>query len=348
MSTLLPYKKTYLTSTQLCQKLQDQGLQFDNLDVAKKVLERCSYYRFKAYLFPFKNIANKQYRQGSRFEQGHELYQFDAKLRTFLFSVIEKIEIGVRSALDQWITQQEGNPFWYLDSSLFLNNGKQQRTVSTVHQNFSSSKEEYAIHYRNKYYNEYCPFHRGLPPAWVALELMTFGNVLALMQSFSLESIQKLKLNRFTKRILKIDKFMTLCNWMDSIRQVRNVCGHHGRLFNRNLASPKSIKQILDGSIQLVLTKPNENHEQIEQLNRIYAHICAIQKIYTELGHDEKFGYTLVELFEEYPTAKLFLDSMGFPKEWEKEKLLFNQDNNKGCKIANLLSNVKDAICSSK
>ncbi|WP_080557625.1 Abi family protein [Shewanella baltica] len=186
-----------------------------------------------------------------------------------------------------------------------------------------SSKEEYAIHYRKKYYNSYCPFYRDLPPGWVALELMTFGNILSLMQNFNTDSIQALKLNRFAKK-LRIDNYTSLHNWMACIRHVRNACGHHNRLFNRNLTSPNGIKRSLKHDIQLVLTKPVEGRQQTEQLNRLYTNICAIQKIFTGLGHNEKIGPFMAHLFNRYPTAKLFRESMGFPEKWHEEPLLFN------------------------
>lgn len=116
---LVPYKKPYLSSSQLCKKLIDQGLIIDDEDFAEKVLNRCSYYRFKAYLSPFKDKGTKKFSEHTTFHNGYELYMFDSELRSYIFDIIEKVEIGVRSALDQWITKQTDNPFWYLDASLF-------------------------------------------------------------------------------------------------------------------------------------------------------------------------------------------------------------------------------------
>lgn len=319
----IPYRKSYLSSDELCTKLENQGLLIMNVDQAKQKLERCSYYRFKAYLYPFKDSKNQCYKRDASFEQAVELYQFDSALRCYLFSIIEKVEIGVRSALDLWISQETGNLFWYLDSSLFNDNGAHIKTVASLRSMFIESKEEYSQHYRSKYYNEFCPFYRDLPPAWVALELMTFGNVLTVMKSFNQEAKQSLKLNRFVKRKLNIDKYESLCNWMEAIRQVRNVCGHHNRLFNRNFSSPSGIKRRLDSSIELVKTRSIYGRSEAEQLNRLYTCIVAIQIIHSGLGYHEKLGETISRLFDSYPTAKLFTQSMGFPAEWHNESLLF-------------------------
>ncbi|HIF9388408.1 TPA: hypothetical protein ACX6R5_000256 [Photobacterium damselae] len=64
MTDLVPYRKPYLTSEQLCTKLAEQGLKFED-EQAKKfaanILSRCSYYRFKAYLSPFQDAETKMY-----------------------------------------------------------------------------------------------------------------------------------------------------------------------------------------------------------------------------------------------------------------------------------------------
>lgn len=320
----IAYQKPYLSSEEICQKLISQGLQIDNQDIAKLVFEQCSYYRFKAYLVPFKELTAKKYKPNASFDKGYDLYNFDSELRTYLFKIIEKVEIGVRSALDQWITIQTDNPFWYLDSSLFNDNGKQIQTVTQIRSMFVDSKEEFAEHYRGKYFNEFCPFYRDLPPAWVALELMTFGNVVNLMNSLNENAIQTLKLNRFSKKKLKVEKFKTVCNWMEAIRQVRNACGHHNRLFNRNLMAPTGIKRYLESSITLVRTRPAPDKREEDQMNRLYTNICAIQVLYSGLKHEDKIGVKIAAFFQDNPTSLYFLDSMGFPSRWQEEPLLFN------------------------
>ncbi|EOF5172174.1 hypothetical protein ACK1XN_004951, partial [Salmonella enterica] len=61
LSDLIPYQKPYQSSTDLCQKLQRDGLVITDVGNAWKVLERCSYYRFKAYLIPFCDETTRRY-----------------------------------------------------------------------------------------------------------------------------------------------------------------------------------------------------------------------------------------------------------------------------------------------
>lgn len=326
MTDLVPYKKTYHTSEKLINKLEERGLKFED-EQAKKlaanILSRCSYYRFKAYLSPFQDTETKMYNGDTFFSHSYELYQFDAELRSYLFNVIEKVEVGVRSSFDQWMTNQTRNPFWYLDSALFLNNGNQVKTVSRVRDMFIDSNEPFAQHYQKKYYNEFCPFYRDLPPGWVAIELMTFGNLVNLIKSLSPESVNGLKLDRFAKKKLDVENFTSLISWMGALHQVRNHCCHHTRLFSRNLPAPNGIKRIMSRTIPLVRTRPNPNKREEDQVNRLYTSVIALQRIYSGLKFDEKLGPELAKLFDKYPIANRFLSTMGFPTGWKQEPLLF-------------------------
>jgi abortive infection bacteriophage resistance protein len=324
LSVRVPYNKPYMSAAELCDKLVAQGITVADRDFAARVLKRCSYYRFKAYLLPFSESSSppRRYQAGTTFEQCYALYQFDEALRNLVFDVVGKVEVGIRSGFEEWMTKQTDNRFWYLDSALFKENGEQVKTVSRVRDMFKDSKEQFAEHYRSKYYNNYCPFFRDLPPGWVAIELMTFGNVSKLMRSLQSDQVNALKMNRFAKT-LNVEKYQTLCAWVDAIHQVRNHCAHHSRLFNRNLPAPTGIKRILSPDVALVRTRPDPTKREEDQLNRLYTVLAAVQQLYNGLGYDAPLGPVLVDLFERYPVAKRFMPSMGFPADWENEPLFF-------------------------
>ncbi|MCV6610246.1 MAG: Abi family protein [Amphritea sp.] len=323
VATLIPYQKPYQTATQLCDKLQQEGLDITDRKSAEKVLERCSYYRLKAYFLPFKDPEKKIFHPGTTFKDCYDLYLFDSELRLYLFSLIEKIEIGVRSLFDQWMTKETGNPFWYLDSSLFTAKGEQITTISRVRDMFKDSKEEFAKHFRSKYYNEYCPFYRDLPPGWVAIELMTFGNLTKLMRNLCESQYNTLKVNRFAKKYLDVEKYKSLCSWIGTIHEVRNHCGHHNRLFNRNLSAPTAVKRILSSDLQLVQTRSEPQKAEVDQMNRLYTAAAVLQKLLSGLGYEEKMGPVISDLFDKYPVSMHFTASMGFPEDWKQEPLFF-------------------------
>ena len=62
--------------------------------MALEFLERVNYYRFSAYFLPFKekseNISLSRLRR---------IYEFDCKLRSLIFPVIESIEVNLRARI---------------------------------------------------------------------------------------------------------------------------------------------------------------------------------------------------------------------------------------------------------
>lgn len=315
---LIAYEKPYLTGEQLCDKLISQGLVVPDKTTAAKIIERLSYYRFKAYLFPFQN-TDKRFEQGTTFDDCYQLYNFDCELRNYLFNIIQHVEIGLRSSLDHWMVAKTDNRFWYLDSSLFVDSGQQIKTVSRIRDTFVDSKEPFALHFRTKYFNEYCPFYRELPPSWVAIELMTFGNLLKLIESFTQETVSAFELDKYAKKKCDTSNFQALRSWVGSVHELRNLCGHHSRLFNRNLRSPSGIRRRLKNDIELI--RAEASHEP--QLNRLYTAIAALQIIYLKLGYTERIGPNVKNMFARYPVSSRFRVSMGFPERWEDETVLF-------------------------
>lgn len=194
------YVKPYLSSLELCEKMREDGISISNLDAAGEVVETIGYYRFKAYLVPFQIEDHRRYHEDATFDKAHQLYLFDQDLRLLIFKLIQKFEIALRSSLDYWITGETNNPFWYLDGSLFKGDSSYIDTISGLERSFRRSKEEFATHYKSKYYNEFCPFYRSLPPAWVSIEIMSFGQVKSLLDSFNSESKSTLNLDRFSKK----------------------------------------------------------------------------------------------------------------------------------------------------
>lgn len=65
--------------------LQSRNLVIDDPAKSSEVLESISYYRFTAYLLPFKD-ANDCYLEGTNFHTIYRIYEFDRKLRGALLA----------------------------------------------------------------------------------------------------------------------------------------------------------------------------------------------------------------------------------------------------------------------
>ncbi|MEM9845069.1 MAG: Abi family protein [Pseudomonadota bacterium] len=317
---LRPYERPPVTIKQQVSHLQAKGLHIADVAAAEAQLHEKGYYRLKAYLLPLRE-ADGSFKAATSLNSAVELYEFDEKLRLLVFKHIQRIEISIRTRFNEIMCLNTSNSFWYLDSSLFgRNTASYADTINKLRSAFLESQETFAKHFREKYYNNYCSFYSLMPPSWMAIELMTFGNLMTLLNSVSLESIQHFKLDRWARKTIGPDKFKQLTNWLRCMRDVRNHCAHHNRLFNRNFPAPDGIKRHLDGKIDLVKIGHAENSQP--QLNRLYTSLAIMQVISRRTGLPS-IGPSLKELFDKHPEATKHLTSMGFPHHWKNEPLFF-------------------------
>ena len=94
-----------------------------------------SYYRFSAYLFPFRSRAELgKFVPGTTFEKVWNYYRFDRKLRFLVMDAIERVEVAVRSSIVNQFAVQHG-VFGYRDASNFakpLDNVRFQKTLQIL------------------------------------------------------------------------------------------------------------------------------------------------------------------------------------------------------------------------
>ena len=223
------------------------------------------------------------------------------------------------------MTKYTSNPFWYLDSKVFSVNKKADvvNTVLEIRKYFIRSKEEFSLHYKSKYFNDFSPLFNELPPGWVAIELMTYGQVKTLMDSLS-DDVQK---DVYPKIYNKFDihNIDTFKNWVDLLHGVRNVCAHHSRFFNRNFQAPTAIKKKLSPKVDLVKTINKEGKTSGDQLNRLYSVMAVVQHLNKTILSECDLGHEVKTLIDTFGIKSSILRSMGFPLNWEQEPLFFGK-----------------------
>ena len=316
MPTIL-YSKPYRTPAELVIYLKSKKLNFHDEVEAQKTLRQISYYRFKIYLHPLldpETPGGKHFRADEYFEHGVALYRFDEKLRVLLFEVIARLEVKLRSRLDHTLSSYSNNPFWYLDNIFFFtkygtdNIDKVRRKLQSE---FNRENELYARNYREKYHNAIHPQFNDLPPFWIVSEIMTIGSLYKLLDAIDFTWFKNLAapanatLNNLASEFGAHD-FKSFVNWVRRLRDVRNRCAHHSRLWNAKLAVPGQIANELS---------VRETHPY-----RPYLTICVMHKMIKSLGlTDIAFKDKLKTLFEENPVVRQYMKETGFPPDWETD-----------------------------
>lgn len=311
------YSKPYRTPTALVNDLKSKRLQFLDETEAENTLSQISYYHFKIYLHPLLDPSSpggKHYRENEYFEYGVELYRFDEKLRVLLFGVIARLEVKLRSRLDHKLSAFSNTPFWYLDNTFFFTkHGTKDidETRGTIQSDFRREKELYARNYRDKYHNNVHHQFSDLPPFWIASELITIGCLCKIFKTIDYAYFKKLAVPHNTllydlAKEFGANDFEVLKNWVQRLRDMRNRCAHHSRLWNARLAVPS---QIAD-ELSIPEARPY----------RPYLSICVIHKMIKSLGLTGiDLRGELLLLFAGNHTAQVYMKDTGFPEGWETD-----------------------------
>ena len=293
------YSKPPLSFQQQIETLKQRGLTFEDENTSRIFLENINYYRLRAYTYPFQDTTNPchPFIKKVSFEDIIILYNFDSKLRTLVFEALEKIEIAFRTQIIYRWSMEHGSQ-WYTNPLLFRNSVYFANTLSSLEKEINRSDETFIKHYKTHYSDP------PLPPSWMSLEVSSLG---LLSKLFS-----NLKRNRQKKALTQhfgLYKVEILENWMRSFCNIRNICAHHSRLWNRRL------------STQLELPA-NTKHAFIETKNiypnKMYPALCAMQYILEIINPKNGFKTKLIQLMSNWPLKQE--KEMGFPHNWKQEK----------------------------
>ncbi|WP_339753237.1 Abi family protein [Algoriphagus aquimarinus] len=282
------------------QLLRDRGMDIPEIDKARLFLSNISYYRLSAYWYTFlKNPKTEHlFVAKSTFDRVLNTYIFDRKLRLLIFDEIERIEISLRTKLIYEYSLEFGNN-WYETKSLFKGKDSyyyklQELLISEM----NKTSEVFIRHYRNKY------TFPANPPAWMALELASFGQLSMLFKN--------LKSNPARKRVAAhfgLDE-VVLESWLESLSYVRNACAHHMRLWNRKLPrTPIVPKKPVYDWIEV-------NPEQKNQ-NKLYLTLCIIGYLLERVSPNNSYSMKIKKLLNDFPEIPLHY--MGFPDNWDRE-----------------------------
>ena len=216
------FTKSYSTSEELVKLLQSRGLEINDEQKAGHYLKNIGYYRLSAYMYPFLQIPKHEhlYKQGASFKKVMMLYRFDKKLRMLLLNEIEKIEIAIREAVMNIVSEMLGDNFWLTNSKHFANTRAFTDTMNVIDKEYRKSTEDFILHFKDTYVEPY-------PPAWILGELLTMGNVNMVYRNLKDDRIRKSIAQRFGLQPKVFE------SWLTVLTLVRNSCCHHARVWNK-------------------------------------------------------------------------------------------------------------------
>lgn len=293
------FSKPALTISDQIIALKDKGLVVDSEAYANKCLSNISYYRLRAYTYPFQDNSNPKHPfvVQMTFEQIIELYNFDHKLRLLLFDAIEKIEIAFRTQIiHQWAIAYGSH--WQINADLYRNPVIFAQHISALENEIRRSNETFLTHYTTKY------SYPTEPPSWMSMEVTSMG---LLSQMFL--NLKKGTPKSNVARHFGLNDVSLLENWMHCFSNIRNVCAHHGRLWNRRLTTH--------------ITFPTNPVYSFIQKSKVYPYklypsLCAMVYTTNIVSPECDFKTKIKELMNKCPLKQEH--EMGFPIDWRKDE----------------------------
>jgi abortive infection bacteriophage resistance protein len=294
----MQYAKPALSIADQITKLSSRGLIISDVQFAESKLKTISYYRLRAYTFPFQDNSNPEHTFIFKisFEDIIKFYEFDRNLRILVFNAIERIEIALRTLIIYNFAMSYGS-HWFENKTLYRNNDYFNNDIAVLDKEINRSDEEFIKHYKSTYTN---PLR---PAAWMILEVATLTTLSKLFQNLC-----RCPEKKRVAKSLGID-FLILENWMHVLSNIRNICAHHSRLYNRTFSQSIIIPSYTYENLWL-------SNKEIDN-SKIYAIICVMVYLFDSILPEHDFRAQIFTLFENYPGINPSL--LHFPNNWQND-----------------------------
>lgn len=292
----MKYAKIPKTAEQHCLILSQRGLLVSDKKRAIRYLKNIGYYRLTGYMFHLQsNDGKHQFISEVQFEEIIQLYKFDKKLRSVILYYLEEIEICLRARLTDRFSLSNGF-YWYNNIELFNN----VHVFNTINQDIAYSyknpKEMFLKKFREKY------IYEELPPSNMALEILSLGKLARLYKALK---------NQGGKLDIA-DEFELpsniLSSWLIYLANVRNICAHHARLWNKRVTVDRPIFPNRE-KYKFI----GENY--IDSNTTLYGIISMIHRLLMPINQENNFVKKIETIINEFD---IDTSLMGFPLNWRE------------------------------
>jgi len=221
------------TTADLINLLKTRNLTFANESKAERFLFQNNYYRLSGYWRKYQinpDEGSDNFKENTTFEEIVAIYELDALLRNLLQKGIGIFEICFRSKIAYYIAHSEANgQFLYLQPNFYNNkiskNEKLEDLLKSIENELSRSKEKCVVHYKNKGENI---------PIWAAIEVLSFGTVSKMYS----RCVKKDVVKKVNQNFKPLKEHIYAANIVRSLVNLRNLCAHQARIWNRELTAP--------------------------------------------------------------------------------------------------------------
>lgn len=278
--------------------LQNRKLFIDDEYQAKRILEKTNYYRLRGYYIHLQVKDSNDFKHGVSFTEIAALHDFDNELRALLLKLLLDIEINARARIAYAIAHAWGTmgyrDFSNYDPSL---KDKFDELMGRIDSDLENSRERFIDNYNKNYGGQF--------PIWVAVEVMSFGD---------LSKLYHLLPTPMKKNISAAYDYLDeslFTNWIQCAAMLRNLCAHNSRLYSRNIPTSITIEKKVAAHVAEVCTEKYKLYPQ-----SMFAYLLAMRRISDNRAWNY-FYNAFDDLLQKYDC---FVDPMrlGLPRQWKE------------------------------
>ena len=298
---LKPYTKLPLSFAEQLQLLESRGLNIPDQTLALGHLSSISYYRLSAYWYPFlqrdtNGRVTGVFEPGTDFDQVVRLYEFDRHLRLLVMDAIERIEVHIRTLVTYHLGHRYG-AFGHTDCANFHPGFNHANWLAKLESEARQSKDVFVEHFKRNY--------TGFPtlPIWMSTEVMSLGSL-----SFCYTGLKNPDKRQIADQLDIHHK--RLKDWLHTLTYIRNLCAHHGRLWNRELAiKPERVRE------------SEWNPPITPRHDRLFYALLILRVLLRSNHNGDTWAGSCNELLETLASEQRYRVAMGLPADWKAHPL---------------------------
>ncbi|MFD5869257.1 Abi family protein [Corynebacterium sp. NPDC060344] len=322
------YGKPFLSIDEQIGLLADRGMDIGEPDAARLVLQRVGYYRLSGYWHPLRKsritesglVIDDEFTPGTSLAQVVTIYEFDRGLRLLAMDALERVEIALRFHIGHTLGNR--GPFAHTDigclSAEFTSctdvgppnlakwrNSDHAKWLAKRDIEIKRSKADFAVHFKRMY---------ELPtPVWVTTELIDFGGLSTLYSGLLQADRDTIAAHLGLRDKSGAGHGGALKDWLSNLTYVRNVCAHHARFWNANMANRLSTRHLK--------AFPELMHAAGPSTARPYSSLAVLAVLSRRLAPEDDWPMRLrAHIHENLPNGRSPAE-LGCPAAWDREPI---------------------------
>ena len=233
------------------------------------------------------------------FENVLNVYLFDKQLRLLCLRALESIEMSVRTNIAHSLGRI--SPIAHFDKNNFDQQfiEKNDKTGKEKRIHYEKWLDKYNLQLRIAHKTPFIKHHTDNytnVPIWVGIEVLDFGSISVLYSG--LKGAQQRKI----AQLYSINKAKTFESWLKSLNYIRNICAHHGRLWNANI----DVIARIDRNISGLSSADNK---------RLFFYLLMMKHLLNIINPNSMWGDEVRQLLLDFPepnNGAVSLDGLGF------------------------------------